>query len=163
MQPAADTLAASSSAAAAAAVGGGLAAAAAAAAAVAAAAAAAAEAGGTAAQLVDTENRCEDIKYLTFPLTDGSRITQPLQNQHYDDVYVPGGIGVAVHLYVVVALLVVVGGGDAVDAVAAVAVVDAGHQAVAAAGLGVADCWAGPEWKAARSQGWELSGKRNSC
>ena len=85
MQPAADTLAASSSAAAAAAaVGGGLAAAAAAAAV--AAAAAAAEAGGTAAQLVDTENRCEDIKYLTFPLTDGSRITQPLQNQYYDDV-----------------------------------------------------------------------------
>lgn len=53
---------------------------------------------------------------------------------------VPGGIGVAVHLYVVVALLVVVGGGDAVDAVAAVAAVDAGHQAVTAAGLCVADC-----------------------
>lgn len=48
-----------------------------------------------------------------------------------------GGIGVAVHLHVVAALLVVVGG-DVV--VAVVAAVDAGHQAVAAAGLGAADC-----------------------
>ncbi len=67
---------------------------------------------------------------------------------------VPGGIGVAVHLYVVAAL-VVVGGGDAVAAEAAV---DAGHQVVIAAGLGAADCWAEVAWMAALSQGWELSG-----
>lgn len=71
-------------------------------------------------------------------------------------VDLPGGIGVAVHLHVVAALLVVVGG-DVV--VAVVAAVDAGHQAVAAAGLGAADCWAGAAWMAAQSQGWELSGQ----
>ncbi len=73
-------------------------------------------------------------------------------------VDVPGGIGVAVHLYVVAALLVVVvvGGGDAVAVVAAV---NAGHQAVAAAGLCAADCWAEPAWMAALSQAWELSGQ----
>lgn len=69
--------------------------------------------------------------------------------------FVPGGIGVAVHSYVVVALLVVVGG----DAVAAEAAVDAGHQAEAAAGLGAADCWAEVAWMAALSQEWELSGQ----
>lgn len=67
-----------------------------------------------------------------------------------------GGIGVAVHLHVVAALLVVVGGDVVVVVVAAV---DAGHQAVAAAGLGAADCWAGAAWMAAQSQGWELSGR----
>lgn len=73
---------------------------------------------------------------------------------------VPGGIGVAVHLCVVAALLVVVaaaaavGGGDAVAAA-----VDAGRPAVAAAGLGAADCWAEPGWKAVRSQELELPGQ----
>lgn len=71
-------------------------------------------------------------------------------------VDVPGGIGVAVHLYVVAALLVVVGGGDAVAAVAAVA---AGHLVVAAAGLCVDDCWPEPAWMAAQSQEWELIGQ----
>ena len=65
------------------------------------------------------------------------------------------------HLHVVAALLVVVvvvvGGGDAV--VVVVAAVDAGHQAVAAAGPGAADCWAGAARGAAQSQGWELSGQ----
>lgn len=74
-------------------------------------------------------------------------------------VDVPGGIGVAVHLHVVAALLVVVGGGGDV-VVVAVAAVDAGHQAVAAAGLGAADCRAGAAWKAAPSRGWELSGQQ---
>lgn len=70
-------------------------------------------------------------------------------------VNVPGGIGVAVHLYVVAALLVVGGG----DVVAVVAAVNADHQAAAAAGLGAADCWAGPARMAALSQVWELSGQ----
>ena len=68
---------------------------------------------------------------------------------------VPGGIGVAVRLYVVV----VVGGGDAV---AAGAVEDAGHLAVAAAGLYAAGCWAGPAQMAVQSQGWELKGQFKS-
>lgn len=71
---------------------------------------------------------------------------------------VPGGIGVAVHLYVVAALLVAVGG----DAVAVGAAVDAGLLAVAAAGLCVADCWAGSAWMAAQSLGWELIGHLKS-
>lgn len=68
--------------------------------------------------------------------------------------FVPGGIGVAVHLYVA-ALLVVVGDGAAAAGAAAA---DAGHLAAAAAGLGVADCWSEPAWMAAQNQEWELIG-----
>lgn len=67
--------------------------------------------------------------------------------------FVPGGIGVAVHLYAA-ALPVVVGDGAA----AAGAAADAGHQAAAAAGLGVADCWPEAAWMAAQNQEWELIG-----
>lgn len=73
---------------------------------------------------------------------------------------VPGGIGVAVRLCVVAALLVVAAaaavGGDAVAAA-----VDAGRPAVVAAGLGAADCWAEPGWKAVRSQELELLGQNS--
>lgn len=69
---------------------------------------------------------------------------------------VPGGIGVAVHLCVVAAVLVAAAAADAVAAA-----VDAGHPAVAAAGLGAADCWAEPGWKAVRSQELELLGQNS--
>lgn len=57
------------------------------------------------------------------------------------------------HLDVVAVLLVVVGG----DVVAVVAAVNASHQAVAAAGLDAADCLAGAAWMAAQSRGSELN------
>lgn len=61
---------------------------------------------------------------------------------------IPGGIEVAVHLLVAAALPVVDG-----DAAAAAAAVDAGHQAVAAVGLGAAECWPVAAQSAALSQG----------
>lgn len=72
-------------------------------------------------------------------------------------VDVLGGIGVAVHAAAQLAVAVGGGGGGGGDVV--VAAVNAGHQAVAAAGLGAADCWAGAAWMFALSQGWELSGQ----
>lgn len=68
-------------------------------------------------------------------------------------VGVPGCTGDAAHWYAVAAQPVVVGG----DVAAAVAAGGAGHLAVAAAGLGVADCSAEAAPSSAQGQEWELT------
>lgn len=65
---------------------------------------------------------------------------------------VPGGTGDAAHWYAVAVRRV--GGGDVAAAVAAGG---AGHLAVAAVGLGVADCSAEAARRSAREQEWELT------